>query len=74
MENRMLTVKIKDIEMTIEEARELYKQLGDLFGPKLASLPPTNIKADFNFNKPGGYLDPRFMSNMVGGEVWNQDQ
>jgi hypothetical protein len=41
MENRMLTVKIKDIEITIEEARELYKQLGDLFGPKLASLPPT---------------------------------
>jgi hypothetical protein len=43
MENRMLTVKIKDIEITIEEARELYKQLGDLFGPKLESLPPTYI-------------------------------
>ena len=37
----MLTVKIKDIEMTIEEARELYKQLGDLFGPKTLTTYPT---------------------------------
>jgi len=37
----MITIKINEIEMTIEEAKELYKQLGDLFGPKLASLPPT---------------------------------
>jgi hypothetical protein len=46
----MLTVKIKDIEMTIEEARELYKQLGDLFGPKLESLPPT-----YTYINPLGY-------------------
>ena len=37
----MITIKINEIEMTIEEAKELYKQLGELFEPNLASLPPT---------------------------------
>jgi len=37
----MITIKINDVEMTIEEAKELYKQLEELFGQKLASLPPT---------------------------------
>ena len=61
----MITMKINDVEMTIEEAKELYKQLGVLFGQNLASLLPTHIPADFNFNKPDGYLDPRYMSKIV---------
>ena len=55
----MITIKINEIEMTTEEARELYKQLGDLFGLGLASLPATNIKATWDFNKPKGYVNPR---------------
>jgi hypothetical protein len=56
MENRMLTVKIKDIEMTIEEARELYNQLVDLFGPKLASLPHTHKHPLGEYH----FVDPRY--------------
>jgi hypothetical protein len=37
----MMTIKISEIEMTTEEARELYKQLGELFEPKLSNLHPS---------------------------------
>ena len=40
----MITIKINEIEMTTEEAKELYKQLGELFEPNLASLPPTMFR------------------------------
>ena len=50
----MIIIKINEIEMTIEEAKELYKQLGELFGPKLASLPPTYINPlGYNCSKFG---------------------
>ena len=37
----MITINIKDEVLTIEEARELYNKLHEMFGPKMASLPPT---------------------------------
>lgn len=36
----MITININDVEMKLEEARELYKLLGELFGQKPESLPP----------------------------------
>jgi hypothetical protein len=38
----MITINIKDVVLTIEEAKELYSQLDNMFGPKMASLPPTS--------------------------------
>jgi hypothetical protein len=38
----MITINIKDVVLTIEEAKELYNQLDNMFGPKMASLPPTS--------------------------------
>jgi len=32
----MITIKINEIEMTTEEAKQIYKELGDLFEPKTA--------------------------------------
>jgi hypothetical protein len=37
----MVTINVKEVVLTIEEAKELYSQLDDMFGPKMASLPPT---------------------------------
>jgi hypothetical protein len=37
----MITINVKEVVLTIEEAKELYSQLDDMFGPKMASLPPT---------------------------------
>jgi hypothetical protein len=36
----MITIKIKDVELTIEEAKELYNELHEMFRPEMASLPP----------------------------------
>ena len=56
----MITIKINEIEMTIEEAKELYKQLGELFETKLASLPASLYRGKpigpYNFPPRGAYF------------------
>jgi hypothetical protein len=37
----MVTINVKEVVLTIEEAKELYSQLDNMFGPNMASLPPT---------------------------------
>ena len=59
-----IKIKINEIEMTIEEAKDLHKELNKLFGSSLVNLPATNIKATWDFNKPKGYVDPRDLLTM----------
>ena len=48
--------------MTIEEAKDLHKQLNELFGAKLASRPAT-----FNYTDYGNYINPKDLTTMIKG-------
>ena len=55
-----IKIKINDIEMTIEEAKDTHKQLNDLFGSKLVSRPP-----NFNYTDYGNFINPKDLTTMI---------
>jgi hypothetical protein len=58
----MVTINVKEVVLTIEEAKELYSQLDDMFGPKMAYKKPTTpfelmTTEEFNLRaQRGGHL------------------
>ena len=55
-----IKIKINEIEMTIEEAKDLHKQLNDLFGSKLANRSPS-----FNYTDYGNFINPKDLTTMI---------
>ena len=57
-----IKIKINEIEMTIEEAKDTHKQLNDLFGSKLESRPPS-----FNYTDYGNFINPKDLTPIIKG-------
>ena len=55
-----IKIKINEIEMTIEEAKDLHKQLSDLFGSKLANRSP-----NFNYEDCGHFINPKDLTTII---------